>query len=402
MPQRILFAMNSPNTAGGAMTGVLQLVAALPQNEIQAYLVVPRAPNAQQLETLKRFFKEVMVVPMGGGWVRPSSELPVPYQIRSTLGEFWHSGFYLRTINEFRSLVHRWKVDKIYTGSLMIAGGALAAKVLNIPHIWHIKETFGKNGNTRLFYPDYIVVNATDNLSQTIIVMSDYIATPFRTHGCMDKVSLVSDGVDLSEYEGDLRGLELRERLDIPPDKLIVALIASLNASWKRHDLFIKSAKLIQDRYANVHFVHFGNIPNAATKKADYFYKLNALIHALGLTDNFTWGGPVHGIPQMMDSIDILVHPCPTEPFGRIAIEAMAARKPVVGPQSGGIAEIVIHGETGLLSPPGNEESLAEHAVTLLADQGLRQQMGDNGHRRVQAVFSIEEHVKNMAALLLE
>jgi glycosyltransferase involved in cell wall biosynthesis len=402
MPQRILFAMNSPNVTGGAMTGILQLVAALPEDKIKPYLVVPRVPNTQQTEILKKYFHGIEVIPMGGGWIKPSSRLSIPLQGRSLLGDFWRSGFYLRTIREFQKLVHRWNIDKIYTGSLMIAGASLAAKALNIPHVWHIKETFGKTGNTRLFYPDHVVVNFIDKLSSTIVVMSNYIAEPFEVHNHSAKVKLVWDGIDLAEYQGNLNGLEIRKRLGIPYDKPLVGLIANLNSPWKNHGLFIRSAELIRARYADVHFVHFGNLPDKTAKKADYFHSLNALVDTLGLTEAFTWAGPIHNIPQMMDSLDILVHPCPTEPFGRIAIEAMAARKPVVGPQSGGIAESVVHGETGLLAPPGDEEAFAEHVLTLLSDQDLRQQMGNKGYERVKTRFLIEDHIENLSAVLFQ
>lgn len=402
MPKRILFAMNSPNITGGAMTGLLQFLAALPDNNIQAYLVVPYAPTTGQYEFLRKFFKDIAVVPMSGGWIRPRLERGTLSRFRTILGELWYSGLYLLTIQQFKSLVRQWNIDKLYSGSLMIIGAALAAKVIHVPHIWHIKETFGKYGNTQLFYPEHIVVDTINKLSSDIIVMSNYIAGPFRAHHAIQKIKLVRDGLDLRSYEGNLRGLELRRQLAIPPDKHVVALIASLNAPWKRHDLFVRSAKLVHAQYANAHFVHFGNIPTPSAKQARYFNQLEGLVSSLGLSDVFTWAGPIYNIPQMMDSIDILVHPCPTEPFGRVAIEAMAARKPVVGSNTGGIRESVVHGETGLLSPPGDLEALAEHTLTLLSSSELRKDMGSNGYNRVQSVFSIEEHVKNMRALLLQ
>lgn len=383
------------------MTGLLQFVASVPKDQIQAYLVVPREPNAYQHSVLKKYFAEIAVVPMDGGWVRPSSHLSDLYKLRSILGGFLYSGFYLRTIYIFRNLISRWKIDKVYSGSLMILGAAVAAKVLSVPHFWHIKETFGANGNTNMLYSEFATAKIISQLSTTVIVMSDYIATPFRKYCLNDNIEYVPDGLDLSEYEGDLRGTELRRELQILPEKQVVGLVASLSARWKRHDLFIKAAHLIRTEYPDVQFVHFGQIPQLSGQKAAYFLELNNLVHSLGVSSDFTWAGPARNIPQMMGAMDILVHPCPTEPFGRVAIEAMAAQKPVVGPQSGGIAESVVHGETGLLSLPESGEALGEHVLTLLSDQELQQRMGRNGYARVRSKFSIEDHVARMRALML-
>jgi glycosyltransferase involved in cell wall biosynthesis len=95
---------------------------------------------------------------------------------------------------------------------------------------------------------------------------------------------------------------------------------------------------------------------------------------------------------------------CPSiyEPFGIINLEAMACETPVVASAVGGIREVVVHGETGLLVPlaqqteapfePMNAEEfsldLARAANALLADPELRRRMGAEGRRRAEAMFS--------------
>ena len=64
------------------------------------------------------------------------------------------------------------------------------------------------------------------------------------------------------------------------------------------------------------------------------------------------------------------------EPFGIVALEAMVAGKPLVASNTGGLADIVVHGETGLLVPPGDADALAEGIRQLLADPQLRAQLG--------------------------
>src|SRR5207247_6820038 len=99
---------------------------------------------------------------------------------------------------------------------------------------------------------------------------------------------------------------------------------------------------------------------------------------SLGLEKRATIGVFCPDIVQMMEAVDVLVHPCDIEPFGRVAIEAMAARRPVVGPCRGGIAESVVHGETGLLVPPDDVMAFAEATAVLAADPELRARMGES------------------------
>ena len=70
------------------------------------------------------------------------------------------------------------------------------------------------------------------------------------------------------------------------------------------------------------------------------------------------------------------------EPFGIVALEAMVAGKPLVASNTGGLADTVIHGETGLLVPPGDVDALAEGIRLLLLDPQLRAQLGQAAAQR--------------------
>jgi glycosyltransferase involved in cell wall biosynthesis len=106
---------------------------------------------------------------------------------------------------------------------------------------------------------------------------------------------------------------------------------------------------------------------------------------------------------------------CPSiyEPFGIINLEAMACGTPVVGSAVGGIKEIIVHGETGYLvqieqhrespfeavDPDRFARDLAEHINKILADQSLRQAMGEASRKRAQAVFSWKAIAQETLAL---
>ncbi len=90
------------------------------------------------------------------------------------------------------------------------------------------------------------------------------------------------------------------------------------------------------------------------------------------------------------------------EPFGLAAVEAMASARPVVASRSGGLADIVRDGETGLLSTPGDAKELAAHLSRLLDDAALRQRMGAEGRRVAEAEYDWDAVVQRHYLPLLE
>ena len=84
-----------------------------------------------------------------------------------------------------------------------------------------------------------------------------------------------------------------------------------------------------------------------------------------------------------------------TEGLGTSLLDAMAAGKPIVATRTGGIPEVVVDGETGILVPPRDHDALADAMVRLLNDADLRRGMGEAGRARARALFSTERMVQN-------
>ncbi len=80
----------------------------------------------------------------------------------------------------------------------------------------------------------------------------------------------------------------------------------------------------------------------------------------------------------------------------------MAAGKPVIGTNVGGIPEIIEDGVTGLLVPPYSPDKLAEAIITILQNPSLAQQMGEAGRQRVGERFSVEQHVARIKEIYEE
>ena len=100
-----------------------------------------------------------------------------------------------------------------------------------------------------------------------------------------------------------------------------------------------------------------------------------------------------------MASLDILVQPSLRETFGRVLIEAMASRKPVIATRVGGMPEIVVDGESGLLVPPEDPPALAAAILSLLQDPAHVRAMGEAGRCRVEEHFSLPRRTRRLEAI---
>ena len=397
-PFHVLYVLHSSNLVGGAFTGLFQLLEHLPRDKFHAYVVVPAKLTPEQKSILLKVVADVAVVKMGGGWTKSNRPFMRRMLSEAVLGV--RTLFHLIPQLQLYQLIKRWNIDLVYTNGVMVMDGALSAYLTGRPHLWHIKERIGKNGNTQFFLPDRFLISMFDILSSQIVSMSHFIIEPFELYGKMDKVRVIYDGLDITPFQINNSGKALRRQLGFMDDDLVVGMVASLGAQWKQHDLFIEMASILNKQIPNVKFVHFGAIPPLASNHRPYYDRLCNIIEEYDLSTKFVFGGIVENIPQMMDTMDVLVHPCNVEPFGRVAIEAMAAGVPVVGPASGGIAESVADEVTGLLVKPGDPKSFAEATRRLLNTPDLRHRMGEAGQAYVVEKFSVEQHILQMVEVM--
>jgi len=93
-------------------------------------------------------------------------------------------------------------------------------------------------------------------------------------------------------------------------------------------------------------------------------------------------------VTQLYSHAAVFCCPSVYEPFGIINLEAMACETPVVASAVGGILEVVVDGETGILVPPANPDALAAALRRVLEDPALARRMGQAGRQRVEAQFS--------------
>ena len=118
--------------------------------------------------------------------------------------------------------------------------------------------------------------------------------------------------------------------------------------------------------------------------------ELESEIGRLGIGDRVHLLGERRDVPELLARADVFVLSSASEGMPVSVLEAMAAGLPVVGSKVGGIPELVVDGETGLLVEPGDPDELAAAIGRLAADPELRRQLGEAGRERAQGRFALD------------
>ncbi|MEX2215046.1 MAG: glycosyltransferase family 4 protein [Phycisphaeraceae bacterium] len=124
--------------------------------------------------------------------------------------------------------------------------------------------------------------------------------------------------------------------------------------------------------------------------KGAYREKMQALAGDLRIRPRFA--GFQKNVNRWLTAADLAVVPSHVEPLGNATLEAMAAGLPVIGSRIGGIPEMIVHEETGLLTPAKAPVTLAEATGRLIEDVALRQSLGAAARLRCETLFSLKAH----------
>jgi glycosyltransferase involved in cell wall biosynthesis len=131
-----------------------------------------------------------------------------------------------------------------------------------------------------------------------------------------------------------------------------------------------------------------------------YERELHEQVRTLGLESHVEFPGFTQDVPAAMRAMTIAVHASTSgEPFGQVVIEAMAAGRPVVATNGGGIPEIVQDGLTGILVPMNDAPAMAAAILRLLENPAEAARMGQQGRQRVIDHFTIEHTARKVEAV---
>jgi Glycosyltransferase len=186
-----------------------------------------------------------------------------------------------------------------------------------------------------------------------------------------EKIAVVYNGIDTEKFAAVPPGT-LRKDLGLAATTKIVGMVGRINSS-KGHLAFLRSVPAIRAAQPDTAFVVVGGGDSSQLKQQ---------------AGDVLFLGERSNIPEIMKDMDVFVMASRNEPFGLVTVEAMSSGTPVVAANSGGTAEIITDGETGLLFPPDDPAKLAQAVLKILTDSRLARKL-THGGRSTASRFNI-------------
>jgi len=233
---------------------------------------------------------------------------------------------------------------------------------------------------------------ATQYAAQRVVVCSKALADwAGKTHGIQrHRIEVLHNCVD--EQKFNPAAPESRDHFGFGPETTVVCAVGTLGKGVnKRVDIILRAVERLRRDGHDVALVVCGD--------GEQRPALESLIRELDIADRVRMPGLQRDVPRVLANCDVFCHAAPFEPFGIVCIEAMAIGLPAIVPDSGGIAEIVEDGVTGLKYRPLDVEGLARAIADLHRDAALRTKMGQRGRLTVLEKFTVHTYMERLYAM---
>lgn len=234
-------------------------------------------------------------------------------------------------------------------------------------------------------------LRAADQLASTSQCMANQTRTLAPE---LDDISITPFGVDLSEYQ------EITPVSAEKQSKLVIGTVKTMRPKYGIDTLIEAFALLVKNLGMNSTSPELPELELRLVGGGDQSADLQALAQQLGIADkvNFVGRVPHRRVPQELAKLDVYValSRYDSESFGVAIIEASAAGKPVIVSDAGGLPEVTIDGQTGLVVPCENPEAAAEAMERLVFDAELRHAMGSAGQLHVAKHYAWDVCIETM------
>jgi glycosyltransferase involved in cell wall biosynthesis len=271
--------------------------------------------------------------------------------------------------------------------SRAISNGILAAIGLPVKVVVYR----GQPGSLRRYDPISYLNGLNPRVDKIICVsrsVEDYLHK--QIWGKTDKPVTIYKGHDLAWYQNDPADLS---DLDLPADAFKVAMVANLRPHKGLHVLVAATHRLPPD--APIYFLLMG----AKTKDRE----IQDMVNSAARPERFRLLGYRNDAPEVAAACDIVVLPTTKrEGLARAVVEAMAYGRPAVVSDTGGNAELVADGESGIVVPVNDPVALANGIAELWSDPEKRRRYGEDARRRIRDIFNVEQGAEKTLQVYLE
>jgi glycosyltransferase involved in cell wall biosynthesis len=398
-PIEVLFVENSVGLSGSTMS-LCTLLNYLDPNRIAPCVAVSRPEQERYLRThLRQPVEIALIAPKpslkGARWTRPL------LAVAEAVGARTHR-LCLRLLGlldlplgcvpyalRLRRLARRRHIVLIHQNNGFDLGALLAARLLRVPLVAYQRGSEWNSPVTRALAP-----RVARYMANSKTTMADLCALGVPP----ERIRVVYPPLDVAAFDPHRPTSLTRAALGISGPGPCFGIIGVL-VPWKGQRVFLAAARRILDRVPEAWAVIVGAPPDG---DVTYEEDLRHLARRLGIAERVVFAGFRGDIAPVLGLLDVVVHASvEPEPFGRVIVEAMAMRRPVVAARAGGPIEILEDGRTGFLVPPGDDGALAERVIQLLTDPLLAGRIAGLAQREV-ARFDAQEHVARVQAVYAE
>ncbi len=279
-------------------------------------------------------------------------------------------------------ILRRERADVLHTHTAVSGNitSRIAGRLANTRVVTHIHMVNYFHPNPLRAWVLRTLDTTTARLSNRVIAVSEAVRTTLLAQGYRPgRVSVIHNGVEVVQPDPE-RASQLRAEWGLPDDVPVIGEIGRLCTMKGQHLLISALTQLPDTRLVLV--------GADIEQGGEYARQLHDLAEEAGTSDRVVFAGFRADAESLIDAFDIVALPSETEGLPLVLLEAMARRKPVVATAVGGIPELVLDGETGLLIAPNDEAQLTHALATLTNDHAYRAALGSAGQARVAASFS--------------
>jgi glycosyltransferase involved in cell wall biosynthesis len=275
------------------------------------------------------------------------------------------------------------RVDVVHSNTSVVLSGAVLARRLGVPHVWHMREDITAGRRIALF--DVMSRNA-DVIVATSGWLRDAVAA--RRPALASRVRVVRDGVDLSMMSPLPDRGAARRHFGLDPERPVLAMLARIKR-YKGQTLLVEAVRRLGASAGDVQLLLAGDVYSGDERHLE---ELRNDIARAGLGERVRLPGFCAEPQLVLAAADLLVAPSTTawpEGYGLAVVDALCAGVPVIASAHGGHLEIVRDGVDGLLVPPDDVDALAGAIRRMLDDADLRHAMA-RAALRDRARFAME------------
>jgi glycosyltransferase involved in cell wall biosynthesis len=290
-----------------------------------------------------------------------------------------------------KNLDKTYKFDIVYSNTLAVLLGMFFAHTRGLKHIWHVHEIIKHPKIIAAIFPRLL------NRFANIVICNSYATKSNlidRVKALNKKSIVVHNGLDLHKVTSN--SSITRTSIGFRENDIVVTLAGRISR-LKGHKLLLTTfCKCLSN--TNIKLLFVGS---PVTGQEYHLYEIENFINEKGIKDKVVIIPFTKNLQPVWDMTDIAVMPSTeAESFGLVALEAMLQKKPVIGSNHGGLAEIIVNNETGLLIEPGSENELAHAIIKLAENTDLSTEMGEQGYSRAVAEFSEAKYAGGIIKIL--